>query len=59
MCLVSLHADGKKVREFEIELAEGEPGFWVFSDISEFMGKRLGLYCGGGPNVNRCYKKAN
>ncbi len=33
--------DDKTVREFEIELADGEPGFWVFDDISEFKGKKL------------------
>ncbi len=29
------------VREFEIELADGEPDFWVFDDISEFKRKKL------------------
>lgn len=33
--------DGKTVRDFEIELPEGEPGFWVFSDVANFKGKRL------------------
>ena len=31
--------DGQAVREFEIELAEGEPGLWVFMDVTEFAGK--------------------
>ncbi|KKO11120.1 hypothetical protein LCGC14_0015960 [marine sediment metagenome] len=31
--------DGQTVREFEIELAEGEPGLWVFMDVTEFAGK--------------------
>jgi fructan beta-fructosidase len=26
-------------REFDIELAEGEPDFWVFADVSAFKGK--------------------
>jgi fructan beta-fructosidase len=33
--------DGTTVREFEIELAEGEPDFSVFSDASAFVGQRL------------------
>ncbi|HID56104.1 TPA: DUF4980 domain-containing protein [Candidatus Poribacteria bacterium] len=32
--------DGETVREFEIELAEDEPDFWVFLDISAFKGKK-------------------
>jgi hypothetical protein len=36
---MSLSADGRIVREFEIELAEGEPDFWVFLDVSTFRGK--------------------
>jgi fructan beta-fructosidase len=37
---MSLSVDGQIVREFEIELAEGEPDFWVFLDISTFRGKK-------------------
>ena len=33
--------DGKTVREFEIELADGEPSFWAFADVSAFRGKTL------------------
>jgi fructan beta-fructosidase len=33
--------DGETVREFEIELADGEPDFRVFSDVSQFAGKTL------------------
>ncbi len=38
--LVELHVDGQKVREFDIELSQDEPDFWVFLDVSEFSGKR-------------------
>ncbi len=38
---VRLLAGGDTVREFEIELAEGAPDFWVFCDVSPFRGKRL------------------
>ena len=33
--------DSKTVREFDIELAEGKPDFWVFSDVTPFKGKKL------------------
>jgi len=41
--LLSLSIDNAVVREFEIELAPGEPDFWVFLDISEFKGKKAVL----------------
>jgi fructan beta-fructosidase len=31
--------DGKTAREFEIELADDEPDFWVFLDVSMFKGR--------------------
>jgi fructan beta-fructosidase len=40
---VTVSAEGKVVDDFEIELAEGEPGFWVFCDVSAFKGKTLRL----------------
>ncbi len=36
---MSVTIDGQVVREFEIELAEGEPDFWTFLNISTFRGK--------------------
>src|SRR5207253_642298 len=33
--------DGQAVRDFEIELADAKPDFWVFSDVSAFRGKTL------------------
>ena len=33
--------DGKAVREFEIELADGRPEFHAFADVSAFRGKTL------------------
>jgi len=29
------------VREFDIELADGQPDFWAFADVSAFKGQRL------------------
>jgi len=40
--------DGETVREFEIELAEGKPDFWVFLDLAPFTGKTLALQLDGG-----------
>ena len=31
--------DGRTVREFEIELADGDPDFWVFLDLGPFRGQ--------------------
>ena len=38
---VKLSVDGRTIREFEIELAEKEPEFWVFVDLDGFTGKTL------------------
>jgi len=38
-----LWVDGKIGREFDIELAEGEPDWWAFMDLTPFEGKRLTL----------------
>jgi fructan beta-fructosidase len=35
--------DGRTVREFEIELPDGEPDFWAFDEVAEWKGKRLRL----------------
>jgi len=40
---IHLIIDGKVVREFDIEMANEDPDFWVFLDISEFKGKRATL----------------
>lgn len=37
---ISLFIDGEKVREFDIELAQAAPDFWVYLDVSEFAGKQ-------------------
>ncbi|MBN1345210.1 MAG: GH32 C-terminal domain-containing protein [Phycisphaerae bacterium] len=36
---VSLAIDGKTVREFDIELADADPSFWVVLDLTPFKGK--------------------
>ncbi len=41
---VRLLAGDTLLREFEIELAPGEPDFWVYLDLTPFMGKTLTLW---------------
>ena len=36
---MKLSVEGRTVREFDIELAEGKPDFWVFADLEPFRGK--------------------
>ena len=36
---VKLLVDGQVAREFEIELADSDPDFWVFLDLAPFKGK--------------------
>jgi fructan beta-fructosidase len=38
---MKLSVAGKLIREFEIELAEGKPDFWVFADLEPWRGKML------------------
>lgn len=40
---VTIAADGRVERAFEIELADGEPDWWAFTDIAPFKGRRLTL----------------
>jgi len=42
--LIHLIVDNEIVREFEIELAPGEPDFWVFLDVCGFAGKKALLW---------------
>jgi sucrose-6-phosphate hydrolase SacC (GH32 family) len=36
---LSLYIDDQMVREFQVELAEAEPDYWMFLDVSEWQGK--------------------
>lgn len=38
---ITICEEGKKVREFQIELTEEKPDFWVFCDINEFTGQNI------------------
>ena len=37
--LMSLLVDGERVREFTVELATGEPDYWVYLEVQDFIGK--------------------
>jgi len=39
--LMRLLVDGRMVRQFEIELAEGKPDFWTYTDVGLWRGKTL------------------
>lgn len=39
--VVRFVVDGEEVYRFDIELAEGEPDFWVYVDLAPFQGTRL------------------
>ena len=47
--------DGETVREFEIELAEDKPDFWVFLDISTFNGKTAVLEADDLPEDSKAF----
>ncbi|WP_127580345.1 glycoside hydrolase family 32 protein [Paenibacillus koleovorans] len=38
---IRFYSDESLVREFNIELTDGEPDFWVFSDLREYLGQTL------------------
>jgi fructan beta-fructosidase len=40
---MKFHVGAKTVRDFDIELAEGKPDFWVFSDLAPFKGLKLAI----------------
>lgn len=40
---LSLLVDGKIAREFDIELADGQPDWWAFVDLTPFKGKPASL----------------
>jgi fructan beta-fructosidase len=44
---MSFRVGSETVREFEIELADGEPDFWVFADVTAFEGQRLAIEVDG------------
>jgi len=41
--LIRWIVDDTLAREFEIELAEGEPDFWTYTEVKTYMGKTLRL----------------
>ena len=46
---MNFEIDGKKDLEFVIRLAPVDPDYWVFYDVSPFIGKDLKIYYAGNP----------
>jgi sucrose-6-phosphate hydrolase SacC (GH32 family) len=42
--LMRFVVEDREVREFVIELADAEPDFWVFADVSAFRGRELQIH---------------
>jgi fructan beta-fructosidase len=54
---MSILVDGQPVREFEIELADAEPDYWVFLDLQPFRGKTLTLQVDRLPEGSQALKR--
>jgi fructan beta-fructosidase len=52
MRLMKVMVDGKPVRQFNIELADGDPDFWAFVDATEFKGQDLTFATSQPPDTN-------
>src|SRR5260370_5166427 len=51
-----LMVDGKTERKFEIELANGEPDWWAFMDLTAFKGKSVVLQADKLPEDSKGWK---
>lgn len=45
--------DGVTVRDLDIELADGEPDFWTFCDMTAFMGREIEIRVDGMPKDSK------
>ncbi|MHA1979238.1 MAG: DUF4980 domain-containing protein, partial [Candidatus Hodarchaeales archaeon] len=52
--LIHVFIEGELIRELEISLAIDKPDFWVFLDVSEFMGKQVTIQIG---QENKAFNK--
>jgi fructan beta-fructosidase len=50
---MSIQVDQKVAREFEIELADDQPSFWVFLDLTPFRGKKATVVVDQLPETSR------
>ncbi|MCX5759023.1 MAG: GH32 C-terminal domain-containing protein, partial [Candidatus Hydrogenedentes bacterium] len=46
-------APSRMAREFDIELADGEPDFWVFCDMTPFLGREIEIHVDGMPKDSK------
>jgi len=61
MRVFAIKVDGATVREFPAQLAEKEPDYWIFLDVSEFKGKTISIVpedsqAKGTPELDRIYQ---
>jgi sucrose-6-phosphate hydrolase SacC (GH32 family) len=42
--LMRFVVEGRQVNEFAVELADADPDFWVFADVSAFRGRQLQIH---------------
>ncbi|MEI6048004.1 MAG: 2,6-beta-D-fructofuranosidase [Bacteroidota bacterium] len=47
---MSFEVDGKPLREFVIRLAPAKPDYWVFHDVTAYIGKTVKISYTGNPN---------
>jgi fructan beta-fructosidase len=45
MKLVELQVNGKTRREFPVQLAEDSTGYWIYIDVTEFLGQKINIRC--------------
>ena len=57
MKLVEIFADGKRQRDFPVQLAEDTINYWIYIDVTEFKGKTITLSCPATiKSLNRIYQ---
>lgn len=55
--VMKMAVNGQEERKFNIRLADGEPEYWVFSDVSAFKGKTITLsYDGDESSLKQIYQ---
>lgn len=57
---VKINLNGQTKLEFPVKLAEDTVDFWVYADLSQFIGKKIDLVCPASPrSLNRIYQSDN
>ena len=57
---VKINLNGQTKMEFPVKLAKDTVDFWVYADLSQFIGKKIDLVCPASPrSLNRIYQSDN